>query len=585
MKSLGPRGPAATGLHNQDRSNSQPFKNSNHNGDRNRSLKIMGSNDEENQRENVNRSSKIPQPKKRRSSSIKLRQEYPAKDQENQNVSNNTKGGGSNNKSNNPTQQMAEAMMRQQRRRLLTTASILTPHITEEQPAWDGFVRKGTQLKSFLDEALQHVATGYAVTSNATAGHKRQRLEDDGITTSEPPPHGSERSQATAKIAKDKTKEAMFLQQKLEETQSQVAALKASNQTLREESSAASLRFERTVEALQIAAANAASARTDADQAEVSAECLATQLEALKIVVEQTKQAARVLNEEHEEISEQVKSGQAKLLQAEAELAQSQKENKKLRVKSEECESKAKELQEETTNLKRQLADETETSRKLAKTLEERDALEEARKKRSQQAEKELQEAQALLVEASSAAADSDAIANLKESVATLQEANKKLHEQLAEEKETAREDKERLRESLLVAEKDAQALRIEASLKSDQDVGRQHSTKSSEGGASTFAISSKNLHKMSTPTSSLAESSSNAVPPAATCCICSKAAFGLMKTCQCGKPDCDKRAHLTCANRINPGPSVSHPGTPAAKLPTVLCAGALADILKMTEA
>lgn len=575
MTSLEPRGPTAIGLGKRDRSNNQPFKKSNHIGNRNRNQKILGSNDEENQGEDVNRSSNIPQHKKRRSSSFKRRQENPAKDQENQNGST-TKGGG-NNRSNNPTQQMAEAMVCQQRRRLITTASILTPHIPEEQPAWGGFVRKGAQLKSFLDEALQHVATGYTVTSNAAAGNQRQRLENDSDIASElPQQHVQDRPQATAMIAKDKTNEAMLLQQKLEAAQSQVAALKAANQTLREESSAASLRFERTVEALQIAAANAASARTDADQAEVSAECLATQLEALKIVVEQTKQAAQVLNEEHEEISEQVKSGQAKLMHAEAELAQSQKENKTLRVKSEEWESKAKELQEETTILKRQLADETETSRKLSKTLEERDILEGARKKRSQQVEKELQEAQDLLVKASSAAVDSDAVANLKESVATLQEANKKLHEQLSEEQETAREDKERLRESLLVVEKDAQALRIEASLKSDQYVGRQNPTKSSEVGVSTFAISSKNLDKMLTPTSSVAESASNTVPPGATCCICFKAAFGLMKACQCGKPDCDKRAHLTCANRINPGPSVSHPGTPAAKLPTVLCAGAV---------
>jgi hypothetical protein len=66
--------------------------------------------------------------------------------------------------------------------------------------------------------------------------------------------------------------------------------------------------------------------------------------------------------------------------------------------------------------------------------------------------------------------------------------------------------------------------------------------------------------------------SNSNVVMPAKSCSICFKAAFGLMKSCQCGQSGCDKRAHITCASRINPGPSVSHPGTPAPRLPLVLC-------------
>jgi DNA repair exonuclease SbcCD ATPase subunit len=372
--------------------------------------------------------------------------------------------------------------------------------------------------------------------------------------------------------------------QKLEEAQNQVTALTASNQTLREESTAATLRFERTIEALKIAAANAASARTDADQAELSAECLATQLEALQTVVEQTKQAARVLHDEQQEITEQARSGQAKLLKVEAELARSQKEAKILKEKAEEWESKAKELQEESTTLKRQLADETEKSRKLAVTLEERDALEEARKKRNQQVEKELKEAQALLQEASSAAADSDTLSTLNETVEKLQEANKKLHEQLTEQQETAKQDKERLRQSLLLAEQEAQTLRIQASLNGEKDADGEnldHSTTTPSYASRTdldSLFSSSNKEKeMATPNTSVDK---HAVPPSATCSICFKAAFGLMKSCQCGRRECDKRAHLTCANQIPPGPSVSHPGTPAAKLPIVLCSGALAGIM-----
>lgn len=326
----------------------------------------------------------------------------------------------------------------------------------------------------------------------------------------------------------------------------------------------------------------------------MSAECLATQLEALKEVVEQTKQAAQVLHEEQQEITEQARCGQAKLLQVEADLALSNKEKKELVAKVEEWETKAKELHQESTTLKRQLADETEKSRKLTKTLEERDVLEEARKKRSEQVEKELQEAQALLLSASTAAADSDALSSLNETVMKLQEANKKLYEQLEEHQESARADKDRLRESLLLAEQEAQHLRVEACLQSDKDIGRQNAnsspmTNTPSSAASnldtSFAIKTT-VDAMSTPQSSVG--GDHEVPQSTKCSICFKDIVGdtNMKPCQCGMPDCDKRAHLSCVNQIHPGPSVSHPGTPAAKLPVVLCSGAmkLAGITKNNQ-
>lgn len=33
-------------------------------------------------------------------------------------------------------------------------------------------------------------------------------------------------------------------------------------------------------------------------------------------------------------------------------------------------------------------------------------------------------------------------------------------------------------------------------------------------------------------------------------CCICQKNPFGLMKPCQCGEPECNKRAHATCISK-----------------------------------
>ena len=381
-----------------------------------------------------------------------------------------------------------------------------------------------------------------------------------------------------------------FLKQKLEEAQGQVAALTASNKTLREETTESSLRFERTIEALKISAANAACARTDADQAEASAEGLAMELENLRTVVEQTKQAAQLLHKDQEEIEHQAQNAQAKLLQAEADLAQSQNETKQLREKAKEWQAKTKDLETEALSLKRQLADQTERSRKLTKELEEREALEEARQKRSQEIEKELRDAQTLLLQATSKEADDDTLATLGDNLKLLQEENNKLHEQLTEQQKATSEDVARLTESLNSAEDEVKKLRVEASLRQDrqsvdQEMNQGENDKSNTGVSPGLAQDDLNYtpFKISTTLTGTTPPGYNdhEVPLAATCSICFKAAFGMMKSCQCGQPDCTKRAHLTCAKNINPGPSVSHPGTPGAKLPVVLCNGALAHIMK----
>ena len=151
-------------------------------------------------------------------------------------------------------------MVRQHRRRLLAggqvAASLLTPHNDDVEddadnnnnvatsvdptvPAWDGLVRKGTKLKSFLGDAMQHVATGYSVTSTRTqhlpllpGSNKRQRLMEGG-TGMEMEDHSDnyhllddesslmskhnqqfvERELAATSMAKDKAKEVLLLQQ------------------------------------------------------------------------------------------------------------------------------------------------------------------------------------------------------------------------------------------------------------------------------------------------------------------------------------------------------------------------------------
>ena len=49
----------------------------------------------------------------------------------------------------------------------------------------------------------------------------------------------------------------------------------------------------------------------------------------------------------------------------------------------------------------------------------------------------------------------------------------------------------------------------------------------------------------------------------------------GIIKSCQCGKDDCYKWAHATCLlYRKSVSSCISHPGTPAPPLPTILCDG-----------
>jgi len=62
-------------------------------------------------------------------------------------------------------------------------------------------------------------------------------------------------------------------------------------------------------------------------------------------------------------------------------------------------------------------------------------------------------------------------------------------------------------------------------------------------------------------------------------CSICYKSAYGIMKSCQCGDSCCDMRAHASCIAANKSLPSVSHPGTPAPKLPFILCKGKLSSI------
>jgi chromosome segregation ATPase len=421
--------------------------------------------------------------------------------------------------------------------------------------------------------------------------------------------------------------------QKLKEAEAHAAALQASTESLREEASSSQNRLERTVAALRIAGSNAAKARADADTAEATASSLSQSLQSLESVVTETKRACLVLQQEQTAVSSSATTIQATLLHKEADLARARKEVTVMRGQLRTLEASAARWQQDRKTLVQTSQHQQQELKRLEHAQTERDAMERARKERSDKVEHEWRQAQSMLVEATGGQAQAEQTqALLKETILELQCANKNLHENSWQQQESSRKEKDRLHDALTKAEKEAQQLRIQEEA-SGEDMQRLRLDKmaaekqvsqlkirvtglerrlkdvaaTSGGLVSPDALNNNTNDAISgiyvglgTPndTSSSAGSSSiggfslpplsgssrlslggggqenskNVTAPAKSCSVCFKAAFGLMKSCQCGQSGCDKRAHITCASRINPGPSVSHPGTPAPRLPLVLC-------------
>jgi hypothetical protein len=195
-----------------------------------------------------------------------------------------------------------------------------------------------------------------------------------------------------------------------------------------------------------------------------------------------------------------------------------------------------------------------------------------------------------LLVDATSTAAETGSTATeLKNSLEKLQQANQQLHKQLEEQHNQARNEQENHREALQTSQQASQSLKLQASSHQDQIQQLALEKKAQEKRVNQLQLKVSNLERRlhestslvpTTPTTGtnspfsippLSGGKENA-SPACKCSICFKDAVGLMKKCQCGKPECKSRAHATCVNKIKAGPSVSHPGTPAPRLPVVLC-------------
>lgn len=379
----------------------------------------------------------------------------------------------------------------------------------------------------------------------------------------------------------------------------------AANASLRESASATNDRMERTVEALRIASTNAANARTDADTAEAYAASLASQLESLRNIVQETKRATKILHDEHAQVTAATRSVESKLLKRETELLHLQTNRKVILSDKDKLTRDVKELMGDKQKLIFQLERAQDQIKSLLREIEERDALEHARKDRSAMVENELRNARSLLVDASSNAAETETTSSvLKETVETFIQENTSLHAKLEEIQERSRAKEERLQEALGKTESNAQTLRINATSHDEQinhllseKVGYEkqiNQLKSrianlenrlkdtivfmSPSPTSRYTVGEPSTEpkarKIAFSVPSLTPAVTNKSPAASksvTCCMCYKPPSGLMKTCQCGKPNCDKRAHSTCLGKSK-GRSLSHPGSPSPCLPIVLC-------------
>ncbi len=129
----------------------------------------------------------------------------------------------------------------------------------------------------------------------------------------------------------------------------------AANTSLRESAKATNDRMERTVEALRIASTNAANARTDADTAEAYAASLASQLESLRHIVQETKRATKILHDEHAQVAAATRSVESKLLMRETELLHLQKDRKVILSEKEKLAREAKDLMVDKQKLNSEL--------------------------------------------------------------------------------------------------------------------------------------------------------------------------------------------------------------------------------------
>eukprot|EP00579_Thalassiosira_antarctica_P010559 CAMPEP_0201918734 /NCGR_PEP_ID=MMETSP0903-20130614/7805_1 /ASSEMBLY_ACC=CAM_ASM_000552 /TAXON_ID=420261 /ORGANISM="Thalassiosira antarctica, Strain CCMP982" /LENGTH=716 /DNA_ID=CAMNT_0048455101 /DNA_START=103 /DNA_END=2253 /DNA_ORIENTATION=+ len=339
----------------------------------------------------------------------------------------------------------------------------------------DAFVKKGARAKALLTTALRAMADGF--TSNAAgglcgdvAGDKNDGNESMGISgqkqTMDNDDDGCLRKTWNTRadfahvqdVAQEKSKECISLKRKLQESHSHVEVLQNENSTSQQSNTQLKAKIDRTLEALQIAGANAANARAEADASNARAESLSGQLNDLQSVIEETKRGMEVVRREHDEVSRAARSVEGRLIQVESELTRAARAKKDAVEERDFLKARAEKSEKLVMSLQEKVNDYHDEVRGLKKDLLEMEELEKVRSDRTQRIESEFQEARAGLLEATSAAAEAEStVTSLRSVIEELRRENESLHEQMNASRDSLCKDRAKQNEALTLAEREAQ--------------------------------------------------------------------------------------------------------------------------------
>jgi hypothetical protein len=553
------------------------------------------------------------------------------------------------------------------KRRRVTEATMATAGASPSTSFQD-FYRQGAKFKTLLDDAMGKVAStlvtaqravndvaGAAGAGTTAALSTKNPNDDDSSATNATARDALSAHALLHKLAREKQTENLVLQQKLEQQQSETVTLEVLMKDLQETKAQQATQISRLTVALKQASENASRARyavywigrslrtmtyirflisspyfflhrEDADAAESKSLALVTKVEALELVVAETKRASQLLLEEQQQVTQGAQGMEMQFMQVQTDLARSNAAQQKMQQDKRKLERRLAQLQDNLQEATRDLEQEKSKRLHWKRQTEELQAKETIQQERMNRLEQELQESKTLLVDATSAAAETKlAKQEVQAALDRMEEANQELHRQLQVQQQLLRTERESHQQALAQIQKDHQTTQHKLSAERDLVQSLKVEKQAADKKVSQLLSKLANLERRLKDTTNLMSAathvgdtsavmtsqtasdvdkqSTNLVaaqyviprlggekenpanspdlpPPSSKCSICFKDASGLMKKCECGSTGCQIRAHAMCVQHITTnqaGTSVSHPGTPAPRLPVVLCASAKA--------
>ncbi|KAG7373085.1 hypothetical protein IV203_033809 [Nitzschia inconspicua] len=492
--------------------------------------------------------------------------------------------------------------------------ALSAPSSANTNSSWKDFCRQGDRFKALLDNAMVKVGAATAAAKSSNDGFTTENQHNDKHRSSSYDTVAISSHSLLEKLAQEKEIENIHLQQKLEQEQTETATLRALLEDLQSAKEQHVCQISRLTTALKQAAQTATQAREDADLAEQKVVTLATKVDALETVVQETKRASQQLMQEQDQAHQSVRIVEAKFIQAQTDLARSNVSNRKIQQEYRAMKRHFKQIQQRLADTTNELEQEKEDKKSWKRQASELEVISKLQQERLERLEKELQKSKSLLIDATSAASESQQTKQkVQSSLERIEETNRQLSDSIQENQKQLNRQEELHSKALAQARKDHQAtqhkwsrdrdlvqsLKIEkqaADKKISQLQGKlaqverrlldsTNLASSNSLSQDEFAISrgnqndsiSINGNGFQIPSLSYSKENptSNMSKGVCQCSICNKQGTGIMRKCQCGNNSCTLRAHPSCFHRVTmqkATTSVSHPGTPAPKLPVLLC-------------